>query len=313
MVTQSGVLSGKTVAAVSGWGEHSHALSSVDGSMASLSNLSLSSGNINPQFDPATTFYSVEVLHAVSSITVLPSSLVEGFSVLKVNGSVVASGSTSQSIPLEVRDNVITILMTAPDGMTTKTYTVTVTRAPSTVSTLSALTLSSGSLNPGFVSNTASYTASVANATTSITVRPTLTATAATVRVNGSLVTSGSDSQSIPLTVGNNTITVVATAQDGTTTSIYTVTVTRISNVSTLSSLSLSSGSLSSIFAPNTTSYTAIVADTTSITVTPTISNSFGSVRVNGTWVTSGSASQSIPLALGSNTITGHFQKLTMH
>jgi len=303
LVTQSGVLSGKTVLAVSVGGRHSLALTSYDESVAYLSNLSLSSGNINPQFDPTTTVYSVNVLNVVSSLTVLPTALVDGMSVLKVNGSVVASGSTSQSIPLEVGDNDITVLVTSPDGMTTKTYTVTVMRAASTVSTLSALTLSSGNLSPGFASSTTSYTASVTNATTSITVRPNLTATTATVRVNGFLVTSGSDSQNIPLTVGNNTITVVGTAQDGTTTT-YTVTVMRISNVSTLSSLILSSGTLSPGFASNTTSYTAIVADTTSITIEPTATNSFASVRVNGSLVTTGSASQSIPLALGGNTIT---------
>ncbi len=304
LVHQSGVLSGKNVVTVSAGDNKSLAMTSYDESSAGLSNLSLSSGNLNPNFDPTTIVYSVNVLNDVSSLTVLPTALVEGLSVLKVNGSVVAYGSTSQSIPLAVGANNITVDVTAPDGITTKTYTVTVTRAPSAVSTLSALTLSSGTLSPGFGSSTTSYTASVANASTSITVRPTLTTTLAMVRVNGVLVTSGSDSQSIPLTVGNNTITVEGTAQDGTTTSTYTVTVTRISNVSTLSSVTLSSGTLSPEFISTTTSYTAIVADTTSITVKPTVSNSFASVRVNGTLVTSGSASQSIPLALGSNTIT---------
>jgi hypothetical protein len=110
--------------------------------------------------------------------------------------------------------NTIAVQVTAQDGTTITAYTVMVTRM-SNVSTLSALTLSSGTLSPVFASSTTSYTASVANATTSITVRPTLTTTTATVRVNGTLVTSGSDSQSIPLTVGDNTITVEVTAQDG--------------------------------------------------------------------------------------------------
>ncbi len=222
-----------------------------------------------------------------------------------MNGSVVPSRGNSQSIPLELGANVISILVTAPDGITTKTYTVNVTRALSAVSTLSALTLSSGILSPVFASSTTSYTASVANTTTSITVRPTLTTTTATVRVNGTLVTSGSNSKIIPLTFGDNTITVEVTAQDGITTSTYRVAVRRISDVSTLSALTLSSGTLSPDFSPNTTSYTASVANaTTSITVTPTVTNSFATVRVNSMLVTSGSASQSIPLKVGSNTIT---------
>jgi uncharacterized repeat protein (TIGR02543 family) len=98
---------------------------------------------------------------------------------------------------------------------------------PSNVATLSALTLSSGTLSPTFVSSTTSYTASVSNATTSITVTPTKTQANATITVNGTTVASGVASGSISLNVGTNTIAVIATAQDGTTTATYTVTVTR--------------------------------------------------------------------------------------
>jgi alpha-tubulin suppressor-like RCC1 family protein len=128
LVTQSGVLSGKTVVAVSAGGGHSLSLSSYDVSTAGLSNLSLSSGNISPKFDPATSVYSADVLHGVSSMTVQPTALLTNLSVIKINGNVVDSGSNSQSIPLVVGANVITILVTAPDGITTKTYTIAVTR-----------------------------------------------------------------------------------------------------------------------------------------------------------------------------------------
>ena len=113
-------------------------------------------------------------------------------------------------------------------GVTISTYTATVTRAaPSTVATLSALALSSGTLSPSFATGTTSYTASVSNATTSLTVTPTVTNSTATVTVNGTTVTSGSASGSISLSAGTNTITTLVTAQDGVTTSTYTVTVTR--------------------------------------------------------------------------------------
>ena len=183
---------------------------------------------------------------------------------------------------------------------------VTVTTTPlATVSTLSSLALSSGTLSPSFSSRTASYTASVANSTSAISITPTTTNSFATVRVNGNPVTSGTASQSISLSVGSNTITVVGTAQDGTTTSTYTVVVTRFSNVATLSALTLSSGTLSPSFATNTTTYTAAVANTISaITVTPILTAPTATVRVNGALVNSGSASPSIPLNLGYNTIT---------
>jgi trimeric autotransporter adhesin len=92
---------------------------------------------------------------------------------------------------------------------------------------LSNLVLSTGTLIPSFGSSTTSYTSSVSNSTSSVTVTPTTADAGATVTVNGSSVTSGNASSSIALNVGDNTITTVVTAQDGTTTKTYTVTMTR--------------------------------------------------------------------------------------
>lgn len=270
--------------------------------VSTLSALALSSGTLSPSFSKDTIIYAASVPNSTTSIRLTPI-LTDTKGTVRVNGTLVTSGNISNNIPLSVGANTITVVGMAQDGTTTSTYSVTVTRV-SNVSTLSALNLSSGAMSQGFLPSRSSYTASVANATSAITVRPTLTTTTATVRVNGSLVTSGSDSQSIPLTVGSNTITVVGTAQDGTTTSTYTVTVTRLSNVSTLSSLTLSSGTLSPDFTPTTTSYTAIVANTMSITVRPTLTTTTATVRVNGSLVSSGSDSLGYGLALGRNTIT---------
>ncbi|MBI5030660.1 MAG: cadherin-like beta sandwich domain-containing protein [Chloroflexi bacterium] len=92
---------------------------------------------------------------------------------------------------------------------------------------LSNLTLSSGTLNPAFTSGTTSYTASVANDVANITVTPTTADVNATVTVNGTPVTSGNASGAINLNVGANLITIIITAQDGTATNTYTITVTR--------------------------------------------------------------------------------------
>jgi hypothetical protein len=96
-----------------------------------------------------------------------------------------------------------------------------------TVSTLTSLALSSGTLSPAFDSGTTSYTASVTNATASVTLTPTVTDSTATVKVNGVTVASGAASAALPLVVGSNTLTTEVTAEDGSTTSTYTVTVTR--------------------------------------------------------------------------------------
>ena len=93
--------------------------------------------------------------------------------------------------------------------------------------TLSALTISQGTLTPTFASTITAYRATVPNATASLTVTPTVNESNATVEVNGTAVTSGTASSSINLTVGENTISIVGTAQNTTTTLTYTATVLR--------------------------------------------------------------------------------------
>lgn len=96
---------------------------------------------------------------------------------------------------------------------------------------LSSLTLGGGTLDPGFSSDVTIYTASVSNATTSISVTPTRAQANATieVRVNGgnfAPVNSGSPSDLLALNVGANIIQVRVTALAGNT-KTYTTTVMR--------------------------------------------------------------------------------------
>ncbi|MFN4169495.1 MAG: putative Ig domain-containing protein [Pannonibacter phragmitetus] len=107
-------------------------------------------------------------------------------------------------------------------------YSLLINAAPaSNVATLGNLVLSQGTLTPGFASGTTSYTASVGDAVTSLSVTPAATDANATITVNGMPVTSGNASGAINLVTGNNAITVVVTAQDGVTTQTYTITVNR--------------------------------------------------------------------------------------
>ncbi len=97
---------------------------------------------------------------------------------------------------------------------------------------LAALTTTAGALTPAFAAGTTSYTASVPNATTSVTVTPTRAQSGATIqaRANGSAylsVASGSASSALALNVGTNPIDVKVTAEDGTTVKTYTITVAR--------------------------------------------------------------------------------------
>jgi hypothetical protein len=256
----------------------------VNSNVATLSALALSAGTLNPTFVSETTSYTASVANSDSSITVTPTST-QANATITVNGTSVTSGSASGAISLSVGSNVITVVVTAQDGVTTSTYTVTVSRAGSNVATLSALALSAGTLNPTFVSETTSYTASVANSDSSITVTPTSTQANATITVNGTSVTSGSASGAISLSVGSNVITVVVTAQDGVTTSTYTVSVTRAEMTITTANVVItapatgatpqtstsSNGQFTTTisWSPSATTFAATTAYTATVTITP--------------------------------------------
>jgi len=95
---------------------------------------------------------------------------------------------------------------------------------------LSALSLSKGTLSPAFGANTTGYTASVGFSNSTINVTPTASDNiGATIKINGATVASGS-AYSVPLNLGNNTITIEVTAEDGTTKKTYTVVVNRSSS-----------------------------------------------------------------------------------
>jgi len=182
---------------------------------------------LGPVFSSATHAYVASVSNAITSMTITPT-VVDSTATLKVNGSAVSSGAASASIPLAVGTNTISTVVTAQDGTTNSSYTITVARAASAVATLSGLTFNSGSLSPEFTSGTTAYAVNVANDCTGVTLTPTVTEPNALVRVNGTLVRSGTSSVKVPvLASGGNVINVAVTAQDDTTTQTYTITVNR--------------------------------------------------------------------------------------
>nr|WP_238357912.1 cadherin-like beta sandwich domain-containing protein [Cohnella zeiphila] len=267
-------------------------------SNADLSNITLSNGDLT--FDSAITDYTVDVSNETTDITVTPTAA-DATASIKVEGTAVNSGTASTPIDLNVGDNPITVEVTAQDGTTTKMYTVTVKRAPSSNAKLSDLTLSEGML--AFDPDTEDYTVDVGNEVDSITVTPTAADATASIKVKGTAVDSGAASTPIDLNVGDNPVTVEVTAQDGTTTQTYTVTVKRApSNNAKLSGLTLSEGTIS--FDPDSTEYTVDVGnEADSITVTPTAADTTASIKVKGAAVDSGTASASIDLDVGDNVI----------
>jgi hypothetical protein len=265
-----------------------------------LTNLSLSSGVLNPAYSLNVYNYTASVENNVTSITVTPTSSPN--TAITVNGVVVASGQASSAIPLNIGANTITVCVT--DSVKTQNYTLVVTRKDSAY--LSSLTVQSGTtpitLNPLFVKTTLGYSANVSYAVSNVVITPTAESPNASVTVNGTLVASGHASQSISLNVGSNTIAVVVTAAG--TTQSYTITITRADSLY-LSNLQVMNGTTPLVLSPtfNKTTLTGYTAkadyNTTGITIIPTAESSNATITVNGTTVASGTSSAVIPLTIG--------------
>ena len=216
------------------------------------------------------------VARNISNLTVTPT-LPAGASV-SYNPADTTPSTPALETPLKDGKNTITVTVTAEDGRTKKTYTITVTRPGPDFdnATLSALRLSHGTLSPTFSSATTEYSASVGNGVRNLTVFATPTASGATARIGTDEIPSGG--LITVLNVGSNTITVTVTAEDGTTTEDYEIIVTRADVPATdasLGSLSLSPGTLSPAFNQATNPYTAFVPHATaviSVFATPTAS-----------------------------------------
>jgi hypothetical protein len=92
-----------------------------------LAGLVLSAGSLDQVFQSSQCVYTATVGFLTTATTVTPTTS-DAASTVRVNGVDVASGSASAPIPLAVGKNTLTAIVTADDGVTTGTYSVTVTR-----------------------------------------------------------------------------------------------------------------------------------------------------------------------------------------
>ncbi|MFM9276809.1 Ig-like domain-containing protein [Paenibacillus jiagnxiensis] len=215
-----------------------------------LSSLSLSKGKLSPAFAPEITSYTAVVPYEVKNITVTASvknsvtasvynnvtdsvyhNVTDSVTVITVNGITVPNGAESEPIDLEVGRNAIEVVVT--NGTVTQDYNVVVTRkdadapVPGKVE-LTGLTLSNGTLSPAFDPSVTSYSSSVANGVTNVTVTASVyDADSTVITVNDVPVANGQESGPIALKVGQNQVKVVVEALDGAPSKTYNVTIAR--------------------------------------------------------------------------------------
>jgi Cadherin-like beta sandwich domain len=201
-----------------------------------LSSLTVSVGTVTPTFLPTTLNYTVDVATGVSSLTV-SATVQDSNASLMINGQGISSGQPREISPLAPpgSNTLITILVRTPSGAE-KTYTVTVKRPPPSSNTaLSALTVSAGTLIPGFTAdNTLPYTLNLPASVDSLTVTATKSdpnAVMSVMSASGSVSVSAgvsTGSLSSALGLGATTLfTITVIAQDGVSTRPYTINVFR--------------------------------------------------------------------------------------
>lgn len=226
--------------------------------------------------------------------------------------TVTRSGTTSSDSfsisDLVAGSNSVTVTVTAEDTGVVRTITGTITvpsPALSSDNTLSTFTVNGGdNLNLGDTENIDSGTTSVTviaiptdSNVTSITIGSTLTGVAT--------VTDYAAGRSVTVAEGSNTITVVVTAEDGTT-ETYTITAYVFSNVKTLSAFTINGTSMGtsgggSITVANGTTSASVSATATNSNAFVTITSSTG---YNGGQTTSSSTTTVTGLTTGTNTVT---------
>lgn len=245
--------------------------------------------NFTPTAAPGST-----ITANISSSVVAPTGMTPVNQVIK-NGE-----ANTITLNTKANDTKVVFTVIAPDGKSSKTYTVNVEKAAASANddaTLTGLTVDSLIT---FAPDKATYSATVANDKDSVKVTPTGMKTGAKVLVNGEVL----DGTAVPpvtfkdvdLKVGDNKIEVKVIAADNKTSKVYTVNVKRVAVTNAkdaaLNSISLSAGELGGTFTPDfndtavagvypTVQLTTTVPNTVEdLTITPIASNSNSTVEV---------------------------------
>lgn len=189
---------------------------------ANLSQLIATGVTLTPTFNSDTTSYSGNVDYAVERTTI-SAILADNNSKVKINNT----ETSNKEINLNVGSNLISVDVTAEDGITSKSYCININRdtepiSPS-IANLSVLTASGITLSPSFNCDTTSYNANVSFTVDRTTVSAIALENESTVTINGTLTTS----KAIDLIVGSNTISIKVVAVDGITEKTYTITIIR--------------------------------------------------------------------------------------
>lgn len=262
---------------------------------------------LSPKFDPKQTTYTVTLPNSATAVTVKASVADPQRATLKINNQSVPSGQgmVIDNIKIGPASPIVILVEESGGGGTTRTYTLTMTRAESPIADLAKLEVSAGGLKPSFDPQTLAYTVETGNTTTTATVRATPAEPSAVVTINGQTVPAGQEFGPTNLALGPNPFTIRVTPPGGTAKQYQVVIIRGASGVADLAALQVSAGALSPAFGPDTLSYSVATENaTTQTTVTALPADATARVTVNGQAVTNGQPSGAISLPIGVTTVT---------
>ncbi len=278
---------------------------------ADLSGLAVGGYSLTPAFSAATTEYTVSVPNNVTEVAITATASSDK-AALKINEQAAESGTPYTVKALKVGDNTIAVKVTAENG-TEKTYTLTIKVEGNTGQSnadLSSLTVEGYNLSPVFDAGVTGYAISVPNPVTCAAVTATASSDKAALKINEQAAESGTPYTVKDLKVGDNTIAVKVTAEDGTTEKTYTITIkvednTGQSNNADLNSLTVEGYELSPSFASTVINYeihNVLPNDVTGIAVTAVTSDSKATLTINSDKIVTDTA-YTVDLYVGENPI----------
>jgi hypothetical protein len=185
----------------------------INSNNAYLSSITSSVGNL--EFNKTIYSYNLEVDNDVTNIS-FTAILEDVNASMSVLGGTYEAPHTINVENLAIGNNEVEILVTAQDGVTTKTYKINISRTTSPLSSnahLSNLTISSGELI--FDKNTFTYTVNVESTVTSIDVVAILEDDNASMTINNEIQTSPHTLTISPLNEGETKIRILVTAENG--------------------------------------------------------------------------------------------------
>ena len=258
-----------------------------------LKTLTVTPGPLSPAFKSDHSTYTVDVATTVTSVTVTAN---KSDPEAVISGNLTNEGTATIQLDGPGTSKTIAITVTAPN-QTNKTYRITINRAASSNNSLSALSVTPGSLSPSFAAGTLAYKVEVGTKVTNVAIVATKADSNAV--ISGDVPNEGRATIQLDGPGTQKDVSIHVAAQDGSV-KTYTITVKRAapSSNNNLSALGVAPGTLNPAFTSEQLTYTVDVAThVTSVDVSATKADPdavmSGSVST-GTGVATGHASISL-------------------